>query len=351
MSSDTDVLTSISTEFAQFVFDNVDHIVCILDRSGTFHGMGIIVCSTIVTESPEEKIRRLTRVVKSKEVAKKASIHLRWYDEMEHKSFGKLPFVSMEKLNSNLHVTTSELSIEILWHAASIFRRAARHGPRPNWNGFMENIFANCAHPEKSTITMLPLIDLNPNVLTCIFSTLLHVIDLAFKMNIPTPSITFDQPLWVKAIEIVQTKKLTIVVRLGGFHCLMSFTGSIGMYMEGSGIEKLLVQVYSGKSVVSHMIIGKALSRELRGLYLVDSAHRMTFFNILKGEKENSEEEPKKEIPMDPVAFEHLANEEIDEMIEIYQELNNNDFLSIEFDSNSVIKSAKEKLSALSFPE
>ena len=254
----------------------------------------------------------------------------------------------MEELKSNLPVTTSELSIKILWHAASIFRRAERHGRRPNLDGFMENISAACAHPEKSTITMLLLIDLNPNNLTGICSTLLHVTDLAFKMNIPTPSITFDQPLWVKAIEIVQKKKLEIIVRLGGFHCLTSFIGSIGMCMEGSGLEKLLVQVYRGKSVVNHMMSGKAISRVLRGLYLVDSALRMILFNIFKGEKENSEEEPTEKIPVDPVAFEHLTNEEINEMTEMYEERNDTDFLSIEFDSNLVIKSVKDKLSALS---
>ena len=71
----------------------------------------------------------------------------------------------------------------------------------------MKNISAACTHPEKGTMTMLALIDLNPNDLICFYSTLLHVIDLAFKMNIATPSITFDQPLWVKAIEIVHTKR------------------------------------------------------------------------------------------------------------------------------------------------
>ena len=55
--------------------------------------------------------------------------------------------------------------------------------------------------------------------------------------------------------------------------------------MEGSGLEKLLVQMYSGKNVVSHMMRGKAISRVLRGLYLVDSILRMILLNILKGEK------------------------------------------------------------------
>ena len=58
MSSDTDVLSSASTKFAQFVSNNVDHNVCTLYGSGTLHGMGMIVCSNNVTESPEDKIRR-----------------------------------------------------------------------------------------------------------------------------------------------------------------------------------------------------------------------------------------------------------------------------------------------------
>ena len=50
---------------------------------------------------------------------------------------------------------------------------------------------------------------------------------------------------------------------------------------------------------------------------------------------------------MDPAAFEHLTNEKIDKMTEMYQELNDGDFLYVEFNSNPVIKSVKEKVSAL----
>ena len=121
----------------------------------------------------------------------------------------------------------------------------------------MENISPVCAYPEKGTITILPLINLNLNDLTCTYLTLLHVTDLTSKENTPTASITFDQPLQVTAIEIVQTKKLKIIVRLRGFHCLMSFIGSTGMCMEGFDLEKMLVQVYSEKNVVSHIVSGK----------------------------------------------------------------------------------------------
>ena len=48
---------------------------------------------------------------------------------------------------------------------------------------------------------------------------------------------TFDQPLWIKATEIVNVKKLPIVLILGGFHMLMSFAGSIGTLMGSSGLS------------------------------------------------------------------------------------------------------------------
>ena len=72
-------------------------------------------------------------------------------------------------------------------------------------------------------------------------------------MNIPTPCVTFDQLLWLKAVEIIQAKPLNIVCRLGGFHTMMSFIGSIGSMMKGSGLEEALETVY-GANAASHMI-------------------------------------------------------------------------------------------------
>ena len=107
---------------------------------------------------------------------------------------------------------------------------------------------------------MLPLIDLNPGDESCIYSTLLHIKHLAESLVILTPSITFDQPLWLKAVEIVSSKKLNIVVRLGGFHGLVSFAESVGASMEGCGVEKLLQHICETNNV-SHMMNGKAQER------------------------------------------------------------------------------------------
>lgn len=126
-------------------------------------------------------------------------------------------------------------------------------------------------HPPKSNIKMLPIININPSDPTCIYSTLLFVIDQSKKLNVETPSITFDQPLWYKATDIVIEKSLKIVVHLGGFHTLMSFVGSIGCFMDGSGLECALQTIY-GENSVKHMMYGKAIARAIRGHIFVDSA-------------------------------------------------------------------------------
>ena len=51
----------------------------------------------------------------------------------------------------------------------------------------------------------------------------------------------------------------------------MSFLGSIGHIMEGSGLEYLLGQVYAD-STVKNMISGKAYARAMRGHLPVTSA-------------------------------------------------------------------------------
>ena len=52
--------------------------------------------------------------------------------------------------------------MDILWHSDRVFRKAEGLGPQPDWNGFMENITADCRYaPQKITIGMSPPTDLN----------------------------------------------------------------------------------------------------------------------------------------------------------------------------------------------
>ena len=115
----------------------------------------------------------------------------------------------------------------------------------------------NGSHPRKAEVVMLPIIDLNPNDETCIYSVLLSIIEQSKKLGIKVPSFIFDQPLWIKALEIITAKKLEIVPLLGGFHMLMSFYGSIGTIMDDSGITNLFETAY-GSNAVKHFFVRKS---------------------------------------------------------------------------------------------
>lgn len=70
------------------------------------------------------------------------------------------------------------------------------------------------------------------------------------KHNAVNPlAVTFGQPLYVKACAIVLSININIIVRLGRFHQLMSFFGSIECAVEGSGQQNAFETVYAPTSV------------------------------------------------------------------------------------------------------
>ena len=60
-----------------------------------------------------------------------------------------------------------------------------------------------------------------------------------------TPAINLIQPLHLKKMIIITENDILIVCRLGGFHNLRSFLGSIGNLMDGN---ELFAEVYLGNS-------------------------------------------------------------------------------------------------------
>ena len=111
-------------------------------------------------------------------------------------------------------------------------------------------------HPGKSSIEFLPMIDLDPCDSTCIYSTLKFVVSQARLYDV-TPVLTFDQPLYWKALTIIRsqpndTELKQIVLRLWGFHMQMSFLLSMRHLMAYSCLQELLEVVYAGNTGDSH---------------------------------------------------------------------------------------------------
>ncbi|CAB3224866.1 unnamed protein product [Arctia plantaginis] len=71
------------------------------------------------------------------------------------------------------------------------------------------------------------------------------------------------------------------VVKLGGFHMLMSFLGCIGHVMDGSGLKEALSKIYATNSV-DKMLNGHAYARSIRGHILLRLALSIKIFEEMK---------------------------------------------------------------------
>ncbi|CAG2249414.1 unnamed protein product [Mytilus edulis] len=256
----------------QYVADNVDHNLCTVDGNNTFHGMGIISCITPGIEKAPIHIPRLD--VTTEEILACGQINMYYYNADKHKGFASLKFPELQSLKGR--VFNNSWQIDALRHVTRQLK-----SPIPEWSGTMQ-MFQKGSSTGVSDVTFLPMIDLNPSDMSCIYSTLMFVSKQASRQG-RTPVITFDQPLYWKSIMITSGEECSnIIVRLGGFHTQMSFLGSIGRIMSGSGLKEVLELIYA-PNAVTHMLYGKAVSRAVRGFMLVDTALHTLMTNEIFG--------------------------------------------------------------------
>ena len=112
-------------------------------------------------------------------------------------------------------------------------------------SGYM-SIVSSGNYPGKSMVHMLPIIDLDPNDIYYIYSTLSFIIQQSQELELQTAIVMFDQLLWIKANETVHAKCMNIVLILGGFHMMMSFAKNIGPLMSGSSLAESLETIIPG---------------------------------------------------------------------------------------------------------
>lgn len=129
----------------------------------------------------------------------------------------------------------------------------------------MENLTFDSAY-HVSRIICLPFIKQPPSDLTTI-NTALHIaVKRCAEKGQKTCFVTFDQPLYIKARSIVSSSNKVfdnVVIRLGGFHMLMSFLGAVGNIMNGSGMHELRSLAYASASI-KKMMNGHAYARAVR---------------------------------------------------------------------------------------
>jgi len=93
-------------------------------------------------------------------------------------------------------------NLSLLWHWHMYGLRPAHNVPWPHWSGYMQTVCVG-PHAPVATVCMLPTVDLKPSDESCIDCTLLYVIEQRSRLNQQAvPCITFDQPLYIKAVDI-----------------------------------------------------------------------------------------------------------------------------------------------------
>ncbi len=96
---------------------------------------------------------------------------------------------------AELSAEDSTSAVDALWKASLLL-----HPKRPGWSGLMQMVQKG-EHQGQCSVTYLPMIDINPSDFSCVYSTLSYVSSHAKRHNV-TLIVTFDQPLWWKALQI-----------------------------------------------------------------------------------------------------------------------------------------------------
>ena len=185
--------------FGQYSADNVDVNVRTLDGKGTFHGMGIVLSLTGTKERPAvptSVIIPRENLTKVDNITREHQIEILTYIPPEESGLSKLKFMPISLLEPDRKRPHDPI-LDLLWQA-SHFKFLTDENGRPGWSGYMSSVCKG-QYPGKSVVMPLPIVDVDPTSMSCVYSTIMFIIKQSKELGIPVPILTFDQPLWLKA--------------------------------------------------------------------------------------------------------------------------------------------------------
>ena len=202
-------------DFHQFVFDNADINAHTLTGSDTWHVMGGIAASTTASCGPSEPmLKRSTQVRSALQLGRFCQILIHMYRKARGDGL-KTTFIGSLKPRTVSAPATIKLVTSLDYEWLTRFSLPQQLKAKcPNWSGFMQAAVKGQSH-EKSSIQILPFINLDPTEPTTIYTALLYaeqqIVDQEMKQSRGmeqrqkmVTAITFDQPLYAKADDIVE---------------------------------------------------------------------------------------------------------------------------------------------------
>ena len=236
-----------------------------MDGYGSFHSMGGIKC---VTPRPERDDSMIIKRIQNDP----GPDALGRFGNVPQYRYTIEAKVGLALINVR-DVSRSDLSLachlKSIAHLDSMWLASVALGitPTPGWSGFNQLVTesqSNVFHV--SDVVALPFINLNPSDMSTIYTALVFAQKEASLYNRSYCIVIFDQPLFIKAVDIVHASpelRDSMLVRLGGLHLTFSYMGSDGYIMSESGQEQMWSTAYAGGSITK-MVSGHAYSRALR---------------------------------------------------------------------------------------
>lgn len=283
--NDPEKFTLIDRPFIQFVSDNADHNTATIDGKKTWHCMGNIMCVT-----PGSSVQSNNKSYRLKKNALPSNnTEIVGYIPLAHYQTGKkycLDNIIVSNINLLYENTCNDIlkPLDLIW----LYGKHSAPQKTANWHGFMNSYHTLNKDYSTSKIIPLPFVNSNPSDYETIVTTLIFERKKATENGQKICFVTFDLPLYKKACEILASvdkcndphNLQNVIARLGGFHLLMSFLGSIGYIMEGSGLLETFSQIYATLSA-GKALLGHAFSRAVRGHILTLAAlGKIIFENI-----------------------------------------------------------------------
>ena len=308
----------------QFIFDNADFNVNTLTGHDTFHAMGGLACVTPPCDKPKPIIKRSAEVQPLELSGMFGNIDLCQYEKPSEtlpSIFKPLSLMKQEQayLIKGLNVSKT---LNQLW--LSSFSLSLQPAQCPFWSGFMQVVHGHSSTQQydKCKKVILPFINHDPNNLSTIYTALSFAQKLIDKYNLGVCAVTFDQPLYAKSREIVQnTPDLSsLFIRLGGFHQLMSYMGSVGYIMTNSGLDGMWEQVYA-PNTVAHMLTGHAYARSLRA-HLISAAAVISLLLDQPGSMEGVNIDNLRQIHQDLLSGEKTCHDIPEDVLELANAIN-----------------------------
>lgn len=231
--------------FTQFVFDKADFNVNTLDGLHTFHSMGVIQCVTSRSDvCLTNKINRLKNLPSAESMGNFRQITFKTFQPTNNEGLKNVIFEYIVNFSTVLEYVISQL--HLLW----IFGKFMNIPFIPGWSAFMAEITKNEPFSQTS-ILPLQFVNSPPSNYDIIYTVLNFASKKCTTMNQNTCFVTFDQPLYIKARDVVEKTLmfLNVIVRLGDFHLLISFMGAIRYIMVGSRLKELFSIIYAPNTV------------------------------------------------------------------------------------------------------